>query len=166
MCPLCWRFFSRDAITSGEITLEHIIPLSIGGRLTTLTCKTCNNVSGTLLDAHLVERLHAEDVSAGRRTGSIPMRVTIESAEFGAEVSWPSASDPEMRIIGLPQQSDPRMLKLAFAEIDAGVKEFTITGRFRYKNLPSQIAFLRSAYLLMFRYFGYCVTAQPSFARS
>lgn len=68
MCPMCGASFSRDAIESHELSIEHVIPESLGGTLKTLTCTKCNNKSGTMLEAHLVRRFTNQDFMARKST--------------------------------------------------------------------------------------------------
>lgn len=58
-CPICFSGFSRSALDSGDLTLEHIIPESLGGVTGTLTCRPCNNHLGSNADSRLVETLRA-----------------------------------------------------------------------------------------------------------
>jgi len=48
ICPLCW-----SEVRFESLTLEHIVPKSLGGRRETLTCRNCNESIGRELDNHL-----------------------------------------------------------------------------------------------------------------
>jgi len=51
VCPLCVKVFTKDDLkpkdtlrgTELQLTLAHMIPEALGGRLCTLACKDCNN---------------------------------------------------------------------------------------------------------------------------
>lgn len=164
-CPLCLRDFSKDSILSKEITLEHVIPSSIGGRLTTLTCCKCNSESGCRLEAHLVQRLRTEDIFAGKRQSSLTTRVTTGKGEFGAEMRIFGEQNRTILIRAIESISSPRLHELAVEELESGLNEFSIHGNLGYKETPSRVAALRMAYLMMFRYFGYGYILYPTLAR-
>ncbi|MBN2502846.1 MAG: HNH endonuclease, partial [Anaerolineales bacterium] len=50
ICPLCHRGFKKEHLES--LTLEHIIPQSLGGKLVTLTCWKCNKRVGQVLTGY------------------------------------------------------------------------------------------------------------------
>ncbi len=155
MCPLCGERFPRTSIHSNDVTIEHIIPQGIGGRLTTLTCKSCNNTDGSSLDSHLVQKLRHDDILAGK--SELPLRATIKigEGELGADVYLSEDKNPNIRIIGLPQISNPELHKRAQEDFSQGAREIQMTGNLGYSPKRSTIAIIRSAYLMMFRYFGY-----------
>lgn len=155
LCPLCLQPFTKDAIQSNSLTLEHIIPSALGGRLLTLTCSDCNSQSGTKLDAHLVKRLRTEDALAGKSKKPLRIRVQIGSGEFGADLYLSPDQQPNIRIVGIPAISNPKLHKRAVEAFETQPQEFSISGSFGYKDFPSRVAALRIAYLLSFRYFGY-----------
>jgi len=55
LCPICQEIFDRCALSFEHplISIAHIIPQSIGGRLSTITCAKCNNNIGSKFDNHL-----------------------------------------------------------------------------------------------------------------
>ena len=68
-----------------------------------------------------------------------------------------SPSD-SFRIYGIPKQSDPREINRFFSLLDEGVwdgQELKLRLELGYVPVRSAVALLRSAYLLMFRLFGY-----------
>ena len=155
LCPLCLQPFTKDAIESNTLTLEHIIPSALGGKFVTLTCSDCNSKSGTKLDAHLVQRMRAEDAWAGKSKKPLRIRVKIGSDEFGADLYLSLDQQPNIQIIGIPNISNPTSQDRAFETFKTQPQEFTISGNLGYKEIPSRVAALRIAYLLSFSYFGY-----------
>ena len=166
-CPLCFTRFARTAIDTKELTVEHIIPGKIGGRLTTLSCQKCNNHHGSALDSHLVRRFQAEDTLLGKNSKSLKGKIYIGDGEFTADVRLANVSDPNsnlnINITTLPQSSNPKLLKLAddrIADDRMAInkmrgKSVKIKLELGYIELASRVAALRSAYLMMFYYFGY-----------
>ena len=155
LCPLCFRLFSRDAIASKTLTLEHVIPSAIQGRLTTLTCVECNRRHGSLLEANLIQRLRTEDILAGKSKDPLRVRIQTDQGEFGANVFFSDTQDPNIRILGIPEISNPSLHSAAHSDFEGGNPKISIEGRLGYKEVPSRVAALRMVYLLMFRYFGY-----------
>lgn len=153
--PLCLRAFNKSSIRSRELTIEHIISDSLGGKLFTLTCKECNSKSGHRLDAHLVKRMRIEDILAGKSDLPLRIRVKIGEGEFGGDLFLSNEQHPNIQIIGIPGISNPKKHKLALREFEAGQKGLSIHGSLVFKEIPSRVAALRVAYLLMFRFFGY-----------
>lgn len=156
MCPLCGRLFSRDSISRKEVTIEHIVPSRAGGRLTTLTCRRCNNRDGSMLERPLVDSLRVG-------TPVLPVRATLSVGEgqFRGEFYYPSEENPSPRLVGVPKWSDPRRARIAAEAIKAGSSEIHIDLSKGRNPILSQVALLRSAYLLMFRYLGYGYILHP-----
>src|ERR1700674_2218246 len=62
--PICIGAFPPASVVSGELTAEHVPPLSFGGRELVLTCRACNNTAGSKLDAHARQK---EDIAEAIR---------------------------------------------------------------------------------------------------
>ena len=125
----------------------------LGGRLTTLTCRKCNNMTGSKLESSLVQRVRLESRKLPREG-----RFILDGIEIGVKVWWPDSLDNPIEALTIPKQSDPREVaklqkRLSMGNLDG------VEGRFefnlRYVPLKSALALLRAAYLLMFRIYGY-----------
>jgi hypothetical protein len=58
VCPLCCYGFTKDMLgINGGISEEHLPPEKLSGKIHTLTCKKCNNLHGTQLDAALIQKI-------------------------------------------------------------------------------------------------------------
>ena len=153
VCPICLRFFARTENLTKSVSIEHIVPDALGGRVTTLTCRRCNNTAGTQLDSHLVERVRVEG-----RSKPILADVEFRGTKFRGEVHLPESASDSFRIYGIPIQSDPREINGFFSLLDEGIwhgQELKLRLERKYVPVRSAVALLRSAYLLMFRLFGY-----------
>lgn len=153
VCPLCLYAFSRVPNIAEIATKEHILPSSLGGRLISLTCRDCNNQSGSQLESHLVQRVR---VSAREK----PVLVTVDfgSARFRAEMQVPKSDGNKITIVGIGKQSDPRQVKRAIQILDEEEwhgREVKLDLDLGYIPLNSDVALVRIAYLYMFWRFGY-----------
>lgn len=167
-CPLCLRAFGRDSLPSsdsnGHISIEHIIPGSIGGNVTTLTCRECNNQHGTDLDAHIAARFKAEDAFAGKTSKPLKGRVSIGHGEMAVDVHW----GPDSVVMrGVSRASSPARVIALESELNVASdgSEIHLNIPLGYRLLNSQLAILRMAYLLMFRQFGYGYIFHPNLAQ-
>jgi len=164
-CPLCLRVFGRESLPSrgrnGSISLEHIIPGSVGGHIITLTCRQCNNQHGTDLDAHIAARFKAEDAFAGRLDEPLKGKISITSGEMSVDVYW-GQDNVEMR--GVAKASNPAkwMRLLSEMNVASAGTEIHLNIPLGYKAINAQLAILRMAYLLMFRQFGYGYILHPN----
>jgi hypothetical protein len=160
-CPVCLRLFDREALEAREVTEEHVVPGSLGGRMVTLTCRKCNCTAGSRLESQLVRRLEREDFLAGLTTSPVLGRVLIGEGEIvGAVYRYPD----RIELHGMPQITSPQRYAAAVSILRSGVVPGDISLRLRseYKGLSSWVAVLRMGYLLAFCYFGYEYVLHPS----
>lgn len=150
-CPLCLRAVQRHEPLKSVVAEEHIVPSKLGGRATTLTCRKCNNSQGSSLESDLIQQVRIE-------TGKKPFsaRVEVDVGEFGANVFLPSNSESgDLEVEWIPKQSHPGRLEAAKAGLRAGGSEVKMRLNYGYNEARARASLIRSAYLLMFRYFGY-----------
>jgi hypothetical protein len=149
-CPLCLRVIKPHPDLRLVVAEEHVIPDALGGRISTLTCRPCNNDSGSDLESHLIQRVLVE----ARKRPALGT-VDIDGAVHRVELYTPESSDQPIQLIGILKQSDPRQVQAAIQRMNEGAKEIKLHMSFGYVPLRSAVALIRSAYLLMFRTFGY-----------
>jgi hypothetical protein len=149
-CPICFTAIRRSVPLREVVAEEHVIPRSLGGRITTLTCKRCNNEAGTTLEAHLVQRVLLEARKRPPRT-----TVKIGDAVVRAEMVLPETSREPYDIVVIKKQSDERQIAASQRLLKTGKDLIHLGLDFRYIERRSLVALLRAAYLLMFRTFGY-----------
>jgi hypothetical protein len=168
VCPLCLTVFGRDALEAEQpvLTLAHVVPNALGGTACTLTCAACNNGNGHTLEAILVEQFEDEDWAAGmgRKSG----RMAGEFGDVGVEVETPGdGSGTSIYLIG--PQSDRRVIavlqEIAKNSPQNGFPPFSLIFGGRSADRPCLVknALLQSAYLAMFRQFGYDFVCHPHF---
>ena len=164
-CPLCLRTFTEDAIDleEPELTEEHIIPEELGGKIVTLTCKTCNNVHGAKIDAHLIQMMRSRDTMEG--FGKRPFRgsIKVSGMTVPTDVDW-KAFAGETTTFRL-RKFKPGVHDAIRAEMRKGTVE-TINVHFSFDYIPARanIALLRAGYLAMFQRLGYSYILNPTLA--
>lgn len=152
VCPLCLCAFTRSPILSDIVAEEHIVPQALGGRLVTLTCRSCNNSAGSDLEAHLVQQVRVD-----ARKLPLGLQMKMAGAQLRGEFHLPAGSNKECRIDIIGKQSDPRQVAEAQRQLKQGrrIDEITLRLDSGFNPTRSKAALIRSAYLLMFRTFGY-----------
>ena len=153
VCPICLRLFDRKSNLSSELAIEHIVPKKLGGKLTTLTCRRCNNTAGTKLESHLVKRVRIEG-------GKEPISAGAEfcGSKFRGGVHLPNSCNGVMKFFGIRKQSHFQEIDKFGKLLSDGVWEgetFKLDLEPGYVPALTAVALMRSAYLLMFRIFGY-----------
>jgi hypothetical protein len=157
-CPLCLSLFAESAIDlePSELTDEHIIPRELGGNINTrtLTCKCCNNVHGSKLDAHLIQMLRSRDSIEGLGNRSLHGRIKVGDITVPTDIDW-KASVGRMSTFGL-RRFNPVQHEAMKDQLTSGsVKTINVSLNFDFIPGRANIALLRIAYLTMFREFGY-----------
>jgi len=161
-CPLCTKHFGIPPNTPIKeiVAPDHIVPKALGGTLTTLTCRKCNDTVGSRLEKHLIQR-----VLVSNRKRPIKIRVKVGGAEQGAELHGPiptTGETPVFVIKGVRQWSDEREVEKIIQALKDGAKTIHFTGNLGFARQRSDLALLRAAYLMMFRTFGYSYVLDSS----
>lgn len=155
-CPLCLRTFGRGAIADPSddgLSIEHIIPFSLGGKEITLTCRHCNNRTASDVEAHFVRMVRAADWSSG--DGSVlGGRFRIGEDALPLKISWTDGKRPvEFKVPGgkheVLEQYRQRLAKFGPGDT------FNFTVKLNYKETNAKRGLIRIAYLTLFHVFGY-----------
>src|SRR5687768_9639165 len=74
-CPICLNGFTRQHVETETLLadLAHVWPESVGGNVSTLTCKRCNNRIGGKYDEHVA--IDFKNVAAFKGEGTINARI-------------------------------------------------------------------------------------------
>jgi hypothetical protein len=146
ICPLCWQETSFD-----DLTPEHFVPESVGGKDTVLTCSRCNHDHGSRLDSHLTNYQRMMDAFQGH--GSFRTKLNVNGHKLVANLEWLDGHK-HFKVIG--KATNPSEWNAAHKEFQAGnVSELKCTMYFRYSKKNFERALLRAAYLVAFKCFGY-----------
>jgi hypothetical protein len=162
-CPLCLRLLPEEAIDlePPELTEEHIIAGELGGNMTTLTCRRCNNTHGSEIDAHLIQMMRSRDSIEGLSDRPFRGRIEIAGMTVPTDIDW-KASVGQTTTFAL-RPFKPAVHEAIRSEMMGGrVKTLNVTLSFDFIPGRTNIALLRIAYLAMFRALGYRYILSPS----
>lgn len=146
ICPLCWEETPYD-----DLSLEHMVPSSIGGKQKTLTCRQCNNDHGRDLDSHLAQFQRVKEAFQGH--GTLKTKLNINGHEMIANLEW-GDGHKNFHIVG--KATNPAASDASQDEFKAGnVQNVNFTVYFNYIKNNLNTAVLRAAYLVLFKCYGY-----------
>ncbi len=161
ICPLCIKCFTKKALEQSHpncLTLEDVPPKKLGGKPLTLTCKKCNNTTGSSLDAQLKKKMVSDEFHSGLPNAVIDAKLqlkddlcisaTLSNRECGGLSFHLFKNGPNAK--KTKGESIPRVRKHIEKN---GIQKFNCNLEFYKKNHP-EIALLRVAYLLAFSTFG------------
>ena len=152
-CPLCReRFVRKDCIRdTPKLTLAHIIPKSQGGTWKTLACARCNNDNGSEIEHDFFTQQKLSDWVHGR--GPISIRLG-EGRKIKGEITRdPANNRTHIKILTSEKNPAVAAYKEQLMVAKAG-DEFRMTTPW-FRKARSKATICQSAYLLMFRSFGY-----------
>lgn len=146
LCPLCW-----EEVPFENLSIEHIVPSSVGGKSKTLTCRKCNNEHGASLDVHLTNYQRTKDAFKGH--GTMPVEMNINGNRMVANLVW---GEETKNFIVVGKASDHRAIAAIQDDFRANkVPEFAFTLNYGYAIDNFNRAVTRSTYLALFERFGY-----------
>jgi hypothetical protein len=160
LCPICLGSFGREAITSGALTKEHILPESLGSAAWTLGCCRCNSDSKRNIESHLTKLLRYEDVMAGLSGDAVRGRIRAGDGEQRVQVKIEKAG-PTVTLIGEPGTDRSPASRNLIRVLESGVPSFQLSVYGGCDRRLANLSLLKSAYLYMFREFGYDYILRP-----
>jgi hypothetical protein len=163
MCPICWKICGKE-----DFAMEHAPPKSIGGKGVVLTCKKCNSTAGDSYEHRIKERVACD---AGKWVESyLPNafkgKASIENigemkVRFNANNKGEYALEFQLlhgrNHVQKKLMSELRSNNLAGKKIN-GSGEFKLPPNKRH----SYNSLVKSAYVLVFSYFGYGLMMNPN----
>src|SRR5687767_6057601 len=81
VCPLCLAEFELSRVKG--LTEEHVPPYKLGGTIQTLTCKTCNNNQGSILESKSIDFLRLE--SFWNAKINMPPKMRFSASAFASD---------------------------------------------------------------------------------
>jgi hypothetical protein len=165
-CPCCLWIFPRRAVTTRELTLEDVPPKKLGGRPLLLTCKECNNASGSKFDSHAECETAFAKFFAGHEGGR-PVPVTISGDEVSTR-GTAQRTENGLILIPRPDQNHPDeieglrvQVREAAAEGEDPGSTFSFTATEGFNRRRAEISWVRAAYLAAFAAFGWRYILRP-----
>jgi hypothetical protein len=163
-CPLCLHFFPRDQIE--HLSLDHVPPKSLGGKLKVLTCNACNSAAGAALDSHAfgVERIRR--LFAGEPYRPVAARFKFDGITANMELRSENTGCHEILGRGNPPGVLDEVRAVFEEHVRAGTTpsiEFTMPELTRVEEWRATVSYLRAGYLAAFAVFGYATIAPQSF---
>lgn len=157
LCPICLVAFTAEALDDGSLSVEHVPPRSVGGQELLLTCRRCNNSSGTKLDAHAKTKEEVRAAMAGMSNRPHKIRVTIGADRLNGTLLAAGGNYSLQIPAKLNKPGTAEALKnVAKAGTPLGVQYQP------YADLGVKISWLRSGYLALFAWAGYKVALDPA----
>jgi hypothetical protein len=151
ICPLCHKGFQKEHIDS--LTIEHIIPQALGGKLLTLTCWKCNSDYGSKLLSKLIENIRLKEVKKGVRKRTIDANFSIDG--YSVATSYLKEGKGYTLTVD-PNRSNPNNIEYIQNQFEMGkVKDFNINFKAGYGIKTENKALLLISYLFLFYQFGY-----------
>jgi len=161
-CPLCLGVFGETALGTGELTLEHVPPASLGGSGIVLTCHTCNSKAGHTIEAQLHRQEEVRSFvkalgGSGHFTGRI--RLNTSGTSTNAEAS---IEDGGLKIDLLDEINNPNNLREQSARLHQMAANDTWDG-YQFEVSPvievnprvASLSYLKIGYLAAFASLGY-----------
>lgn len=161
-CPICGDAHGRVALQTGDLTLEHVPPASVGGKAIALTCRRCNNLAGGTLDAAVsqrAEQMRFAELILGRSNHYAgPAILEIGGEKLNVQAS--RTQDGHVSFSIVEQANNPQTVRRVY---ERGLTDefLRVSSRVRYHGRLSQVGDLRSAYLVAFAAFGYSYAFTP-----
>jgi hypothetical protein len=170
-CPLCGGLHGVESLKTGDLTLEHVPPQSMGGHAIVLTCRECNSGAGHRIDAAIAERKRVQgfrDMVEGRPTDVVTHARVALAGEVLNVITH--RLDDDWNVIYVPPQSnDPaavgrvsEYLNRITGEQDGEVLQLAMRPRHGFDARRARIGDLKTAYLLAFAALGYRWAVHPS----
>ena len=154
ICPICLREYTEEQATL--LSLEDVPQAALGGCKRLLTCKSCNNEMGRLIDCHLVNYIEAIEDKAFLPGTVAPVVIECDNMEGNIRGAI-KVMENHVELHLHKNRNHPD----TFQDVIRNLKEDDIANlRFENnpnKRLPSHIvsAILKNGYLLLFEQFGY-----------
>jgi hypothetical protein len=158
-CPLCQRPFLKalafDQAQSVFLTKEDVPPKHCGGRPLLLTCKICNNDLGSDIDSHIEKQLSIEPFLSAKDNSSVPATLILDQYTLHSKGELIIRPSGHSFYFSVSKKSNPLFHDKLFKDLLPNRKAFTMQAKFKgASDLHFDLALIKSAYLMMYAYFG------------
>jgi hypothetical protein len=152
LCPISLNYFSEETLNSGDLTLEHVPPASLGGKGKVLTCKLINNADGQSSDKQFLN--YFKGLIFEQHQGTLPAKISSTDLQFRgitAELSIGLNGKPRFQFITSTKNIKAMEHRKLF-ELWEGTN-FNVT--WQVQKEINQRTLLKCAYLTAFSRIGY-----------
>ena len=156
VCPLCADGFMENMLDQNKknpLTLEDLPPKSVGGKAKILTCKKCNNTSGTQLDKLIINSLESESFLKLIPDSIVSTNLKVNN-KYHLRSRLKIAHEDKYQFIFRVKQSPYYQACLDEMKKDWSNTKINVSFNIPNKSKTS-IALLRIGYLLAFYYLGH-----------
>ncbi len=159
LCPLCLKNYFIETPTkvvgNAEFSLDHLPPYSVGGRLKIITCRKCNNDSGTF-ESELEKLMNFGDDKTDSENGT-KLNVRVVDPQSGIYIKGVARKiNNEMDITFDSRLKNNRKDYINFLSKLHSNDLTTLNIQFRVPDMYDvQRALMKSAYLFCFVWWGY-----------
>lgn len=153
LCPVCLNDFS-DSL---RLALAHVIPESIGGKITTLVCSKCDSIVGHKYDKHLArEKEYFDDLKDPTSTYFLFQPTRNKGIKVVADFSGMHEPNPHMDF-SVPSKTPLDTWRKYFSENGPGnTLEFSLESASQAIDLRKRnLSIIYASFLMMFYQFGY-----------
>jgi len=156
VCPICLKSFDRTQLNKNEpdVILAHVIPKSNYGKLTTLSCRTCDNHIGTAYNVHVLEEEKFHNFEMGLIEK--PVDISYGGGKLPGYIKLSKDGEPPSISFWSVHPNEPRYPKF-IDEMVAHWDDQKVNIEFSAGFVPRKrdASLLHSAFLMMFYCFGY-----------
>lgn len=146
ICPLCWQEAGFNSLS-----LEHVVPGSVGGTRRVLSCESCNNRDGSSLDSQLRNLIRSADAWTGKGT----LRGRVSLGDHSAAVNCQIDPQSELKVEIVGKASDPTAVAGIREKMKAGEARKISLSTTSFDPLELNAAIMRAGYLAAYDFFGY-----------
>lgn len=161
LCPICFKYFPEEAVDANLISLEHVPPKAVGGKVRTLTCRTCNNEAGTRLDSKLQKHLNFIEFDDNIPKTELEIKYSLNDSVF-LPATLSQSPEGNLIIAGQPHRSNPKDLERIMQNPPQNANQMTFRLQIPTYERHSRAAILRIAYLYAFSVLGYSFLMNPN----
>ncbi|WP_449386751.1 hypothetical protein [Chryseobacterium lineare] len=151
ICPMCLESYTSIE-SDNPLSLEDAPPKSLGGQSNVLTCKSCNNKAGHLIDFHLTERLRELDSAKFLPDTETKVKIKLGEEVFNGTLNVDSEGNISM--FNTKKNNHPVKLEEKMIGLKGGqIVDFNFL---KTRVIPEKLeyALLKTAYILAFQKLG------------
>ncbi len=153
VCPLCLAEYTQQNLEDHTLTEEHCVPQSVGGRITILTCKKCNNTDGSVVESHVKSFLSMLDWFEGLSEGRADLH--LPEGHVGANLLWTAGTPDEPRTIKVVKKASRQAGVEELQRLISSKGKFNLTINFGVNAQKCRRGLVRAAYLCLVARDGY-----------